>query len=390
MRRRRPPDGCFRPGQCRIARRKHAARASAPPASEVTRTRLTRGWGESPLGVDAASFAAVLRVARCTLPGGLIDGRGWERLAARAGELPVAAADAMFGFECRLDHGEAAADLLLSVPPAGRFADALVVDGAAPGPRAASLARLLCELRQPRSPLSPVVDLVALEYDVTGVVGTPAPGIFLRSTVESGYADARLLTAAIALGAGWNEEPCERYAVARVLAALPPGAAVRWAGAFPDRKERAVRLLIRALGDRAAAFLARIGWTGDRAAVGRIPARMRAVGVDNCVLALDVAAGRIVPRLGLELSRRGRTGASWRQALAMMTRNRWCLPEKAEALGLATRCERFFAPSGVSELHCGLHHVKLAVAGDERGGGTSGNGAVGAKGYVACVLRPLS
>jgi len=339
--------------------------------------------------VDAGSFGAVLRLASSTLPAALVDGRGWESLAVRAGALPAAAADAMFGFECRLDRRAAAADLLLSVPPAGRFAAALIRDRAAAGPGSASLGRLLSELRRPRSPLAAVVDLVALEYDVVGVEDAPVPGVFLRSAVASGYADARLLTAAIALGAGWNEEPCERYAVARVLAALPPGAAVRWAGAFPGRKERAVRLLIRALGDRAAAFLARIGWTGDTAAVGRIPARMRAVGVDNCVLALDVAAGRVAPRLGLELSRRGRTGASWRPALALMARKRWCLPERANALALATRSERFFSPSGVSELHCGLHHVKLAVAGDGRGG-TSGGGAAGAKGYVACVLRPLS
>ena len=343
-----------------------------------------------PQGAEAARFAAVLRLARGTLPEGLIDGGGWERLAARAGRLPPEAADAMFGFECRLDHGEAAADLLLSVPPAGRFADALVRGGAAAGPRAAALAHLLSELRQPGSPFAPVVDLVALEYDVTGEEDAPAPGVFLRSTAHSGYADARLLTAAIALAAGWNEEPCERNAVARVLAALPPGAAVRWAGAFPDRKERAVRLLIRALGGRAAAFLARIGWTGDILAVDRIPARLRAVGVDNCVLAVDVAAGRIAARVGLELSRRGRTAGSWRSALAMMTRNRWCLPGKAEALGRATRSERFFSPAGVSELHCGLHHVKLAVEGDQRGGGASVAGPAAAKAYVACVLRALA
>ena len=295
----------------------------------------------------------------------------------------------MFGFECRLDHGEASADLLLSVPPAGRFADALVRDGAAAGPRAAALARLLSELRPPRLPFAPVVDLAALEYDVTGVEDAPAPGVFLHSTAQSGYADPRLLTAAIALAAGWNEQPCERNAVARVLAALPPGAAVRWAGAFPDREERAVRLLVRALGDRAGAFLARIGWIGDRAAIDGVLASFRTVGVDSYVLALDVAAGRVAPRLGLELSRPGRTAGSWRPALAMMTRNRWCLPEKAEALGRATRSERFFSRSGVSELHCGLHHVKLAVSRDEGGAVTSGDGVVGAKGYVACLLRLL-
>ena len=188
--------------------------------------------------------------------------------------------------------------------------------------------------------------------------------------------------AALALAAGWNEEPRQRDAVARVLAALPPGAAVRWAGVFPDRKERAVRLLIRALGDRAAAFAARIGCAGVTPAIDGILAPMRACGVDHHVLALDVAAGRIGPRLGLELSRPGRSAGSWRQALATMTRHRWCLPEKAEALARVMRSERIFSPSGVSELHCGLHHVKLAVTGDARGGG--------AKGYVACVLRPLS
>ena len=356
----------------------------------MTRDRLTCGWSESPQGAEATSFGAVLRLARAALPEALIDARGWERLAARAGKLPAAAADAMFGFECRLDHDEAAADVLLSVPPAERFSAALVRDSAAAGPRAAALARLLSELRQPRSPFAPVVDLVALEYDVTGVDDAPAPGVFLRSTAEGGYADPRLLTAAIALAAGWSAEPCERDAVAGVLTALPPGAAVRWAGAFPERKERAVRLLVRALGDRAAAFLSRIGWSGDSAAIDRMLAPLRAAGVDNCVLAVDVAAGRVAPRLGLELSRPGRNAGSWRQALAIMARNRWCLPEKLEALGLATRSERFFSPSGVSELHCGLHHVKLAVAGDGRGGCISGGGAVGAKGYVACVLRPLS
>ena len=346
----------------------------------MIRTRLTTGWSESPQGVAAPSFGAVLRMVRSVLPGALIDDHGWTRLAARAGDLPVAAADAMFMFECRLDDDEASADLLLSVPPAERFADAVVRAGAAAGPRSA----LLAELRRPRSPFAQVIDLVALEYDVTGVADARAPGVFLRSTAESGYANPRVLTAAIALAAGWNEEPSERNAVARVLAALPPGAAVRWAGAFPERTGRAVRLLVRALGDRMAAFLARIGWTGDTAAIDRIRAPMRAAGVDNHVLALDVAAGRVSPGLGLELSRPGRTAGAWRPALQVMARRGWCLPEQAAALDRAIRSERLFSPAGVSELHCGINHVKVAVR-DRRGerGGS-------AKGYVGCVLRPLS
>ena len=287
----------------------------------------------------------------------------------------------MFGFECRLDRREASADLLLSVPRDAPFTAALIRAGAAAGPRTASLARLLSALREAGSPFAPVVDLVALEYDVAGVEHDPAPGVFLRSTAESGYADPYLPTAASALAAGWNEDPCERNGVARVLAALPPGAAVRWAGAFPDRR-RAVRLLIRALGDGVAAFLTRIGWPGDVTAVEEILAPLRACGLDNHVLALDVMDGRVAPRAGLELSPTRRSSGGWQQALETMAREGWCRPEKAAALGGVTRSERIFSQAGVSELHCGIHHVKLAVA---RGGA-----ATGAKAYVACVLRPFA
>lgn len=347
----------------------------------MTRTRLTSGWSASSQGAAAASFADVLRMARSVLPEALVDGHGWARLAARAGRLPATAADAMFGFECRLDRREAQADLLLSVLPQAGFADALIGEDIAAVPRASSLARLLSALRQPRSAVATAVDLVALEYDVADTADAQAPGVFLRSTAESGYADSGLLTAAIALAAGWNEDPCVRDGVARVLAALPPGAAVRWAGAFPERKQRAVRLMIRALGDGVAAFLTRIGWPGDVTAIDGILSPLRAAGVDNHVFALDVTPGGVEPGLGVELSRPGQPAGGWREVLATMAHKGWCLPGKATALGRATRSERLFSSSGVSELHCGINHLKLALA---------GGGVAGAKGYVACILRPVS
>jgi len=338
------------------------------------------------------SFADILPLTRSVLPEALIDERGWQALVSRTGGLPSSAADAMFGFECRLDDREASADLLLSLPRDGPFADALVREGASSGdPAAASLASFLSELRQPNSPFAAAVDSAALEYDVAGVEGFPAPGVFLRST--AGHRDPGLLSAALALAAGWNEEPRERRGVARVLAALPPGAAIRWAGAFPARATRAVRLLIRALGDGTTAFLNRLGWTGDATAVDRIVSEFRACGTDNHVLALDVVKGRISPRLGLELSRPGQAGSGWRETLAMMVREHRCLPEKAAALGLATRGERIYSRSGAFDLHCGLHHIKLAPPpGKAEGmnGPAFGGATTVAKGYIACVLRPLS
>ena len=231
---------------------------------------------------------------------------------------------------------------------------------------------------------------MALEYDVVGVEGSPAPGVFLRSAADGGYTDPGFLPAAVAAAAGWNEEAPERRGVARVLAALPPRAAVRWAGAFPDREMRAVCLLVRGLVGGGAAFLDRIGRPGDTSAIDEIVSAFHEKGVDNHVLALDATEEGVLPGLGLELSRPGRTHSGWGMTLDMMARKRWCLPEKATALARATRSERIFSRAGVSELQCGIHHVKLAFRAGGESGLAVGDGAAAAKGYVACVLKPLS
>ena len=345
-------------------------------------------WSESPQAEDTASLADILVLVRSQMPEALIDGRGWDRLLARAERLPASAADAMFGFECRLDHAEARADLLLSVLPNTPFARSLARSDTSGGEaKSASLARFLSEMRRQGSRFAAAVDLVALEYDMASADELAAPGVFLRSAAESGHADAGVLTGAIALAAGWSEKLSERNGVARVLAALPPGAAIRWAGGFPDRNRRAVRLLVRGLGDGSAAFLSRIGWSDDASVVERVASAFRACGVDNHVLAVDIAEGRVSPGLGLELSRPGRAGGGWKEALDMMAHERWCLPPKAAALGRATGSERLYSRGGLSELHCGIHHVKIALPSPGRGVGDS---ALAAKGYIACVLRPLS
>lgn len=334
----------------------------------------------------------MLSLARSVLPEQLIDRSGWEHLEARATGLPASAADESFGFECRLDDAEASADLLLSVPADGRFADALVRPGASgegEGSSAASLARFLTWSRRPASPVAESVDFVALEYDVAGVVDSPAPGFFLRSAAGGGFDDPGLLSRAIALAAGWDEERSEKRGIARVLSALPPGAALSWAGAFPGRKPRAVRLLVRALDGRRA-FLRRIGWKGDASVVDEIASEFDAVGVSNLVLALDIAEGSVAPELGIELSQPGRHDANWNEALALMVRRKWCRPGKAAAFGAANRGERIYTRSGIFELLCRIHHVKLVVGEGEDDELVLGDRVAAAKGYVVCALCPLS
>ena len=353
---------------------------------EVTGTAPFPDWCESAQAGDAASLAAILILVRSVLPDALIDDRGWERLLAWAERLPPTAADAMFGFECRLGQEEAPVDLLLSVPQNSPFARWLARGGGTGGTKSAGLARFLHEMRRQGSPLAAAVDLVALEYDMAGVENVSAPGVFLRSVAEKGHEDAGVLTGAISLAAGWSVSLTERNGVARCLAALPRGAAIRWAGGFPDRNRRAVRLLIRGLGEGSAGFLSRVGWVGDGSAVDRVISAFRSCGVDNHVLALDIADGRVSPGIGLELSRSKPAGGDWKKTLDMMVDERWCLPQRAAALARATRSERIFSRAGVSELHCGIHHVKIALP---ISGSGAADRALAAKAYIACFLDPL-
>ena len=269
----------------------------------MTGVRLPSGQGKMSFERVVASFADVVRLVRRVLPDGLIDDRGWKRLAVRAERLPSTAADAMFGFECRLDDPEESADLLLSVPCGAPFAEALVHDDRIANPKEEALARFLSELQQPGSRLGAAVDLVALEYDVAGMNDFPAPGVFFRSIAKTGFTDPGLLAFAAALAAGWSDDMFEPRRIERIFNALPRGAAVRWSGVFPDRKERAVRLLIRALKNSCASFLSRMAWRGNPATDNpvdsrRIPARRSCPGWP----------GAEIRRLSTGLSRRSAQG----------------------------------------------------------------------------------
>ncbi len=335
------------------------------------------------------NFADVLRPIRSLFPETLLDGQGWERLIARAEKLSPFAADAAFGFEFRLDGREASGDLLLLVPPRGRFADALVRDGSSDGSEGMPLARFFSELKQEDSPFAAAVDVVALEYDIVDAGESPVPGVFLRSAADSGYADPDVLAAVIALVAGWDREPPERSGIARVMAALPTTASIRWAGVFPGRKRRAVRLLVRALEEDIAAFLTEIGCPHDAAALHETLSDFHASGVDNHVLALDVVREGVLPGFGFELSRPKQFG-SWQVTLDMMVHKGLCLPKKAAAFGsLAARHERIFSHSGVFEAVFGIHHIKFAFpAAGQMNGLAFDTDTPAVKGYIICDLHP--
>ena len=285
--------------------------------AEVTRAAPPSLWSESPQAEGTESLADILLLVRTLLPDALIDDRGWDRLLARTERLPPSAADAMFGFECRLDHAEASADLLLSVRPDTPFGGWLFHSAALGGPKTASLARLLCEMRRQGSPMGAAIDLVALEYDMTDADELTVPGVFLRSAAESGHADAGVLTGAIALAAGWSEKMTERNGVTRILAALPPERR-RFVGRAGFRLETGGRCGFWFGVSETAAQRSCPGsaWSGDASVVEWVVSAFRACGVDNHVLAQS-----ILPKGAC------RPGSAWncpgRGAPAVAGRRRW-------------------------------------------------------------------
>ncbi len=344
-------------------------------------------WSESIEDGDMATFADVLRLARSSIPKTLIGEHGWARMIARASRIPLSAADTVFGIESRLDGLKVAGDLSVMAVPNSHLADALVHEGSPKCPRAAQLARFLSELKKNKraSPFATKINSVILEYDIAEVEGFPAPGVFLCSADEAGYADSATPISALAAATGWEGLTTELKGIDKVLGSLPPGAAVRWVGAFPDRIQRALRIAVRGLGNRSSAFLSRVGWPGNAALIDGIVSAFHDCGINNHVLALNQVNGNITPGIGLELSRIGSPKGDWKSVLDMMAGRNWCLRDKASALSQVTGSERIFTRSDVWELHCGIHHVKLAVSGcDDRA-------PVRwiAKGYIGCVLRPM-
>lgn len=315
------------------------------------------------------------------LPRQLIDGAGWERLCGRVHGLPIEAPQ-VWGFEFRLGVADPAADLFVAAVPDMPIGRHLLAQGAAvpatspPG----ALARHLQALADADSELSQLVELTGLEYDIADVPDgeRPAPGVFLklRQTLRADTPPApreRVLTA-LANAVGWpTGAPDLGLAVARVLAALPPAAAVFFIGALPGRPERAVRLIVGGIAHRQAeATLKRVHCPHASAAASLLAALRPALPAFR--IALDVAAGGVSPKIGLELFATARqdrfdswlstTPKDWRPVVAELVERGWCLPDKAAGLRAWCALQRLYDNEGMAFLQTGINHVKLTLGGE--------------------------
>lgn len=339
-----------------------------------------------------------LPAIRELIPHALIDDPGWNRLLQRVGELPAEPDVSRCGFEFRLGETRASADFCAVVAPGEALAEHYIrqAQAAPSGSPAAALGHYLVQLGEPEAAPRWVAGTL-LEYDVAAAeAGQSAPGVFLRvrRARECGGAQrwsARELTATVARAVGWEPDQGEQLAVERLCAALPAGAEVAHIGAMPGRSPRAVRLVLQGIGHaQIAQLLERLEWAGPIPTAQAVLASLREL-LPRFWLSVDVNAGGVLPRLGLELFRAGQgsreiagwwtTGrGEWRPVVEWLVDHGWCLPAKAQGLLAWCALDRFYARRAVYLLYKGINHVKLTF---EEGSD------VQAKAYAGAVLSRL-
>ena len=332
---------------------------------------------------------------RRLFPPPLLSGDGLERLLAVAQRLPLGAIDQPFGFEFPLDGEAASADFCVVPAPGSELAGHYIRAGeAAPtGSAAAALGACLAgNARGPDSFPAGKGGGIILEHDVPGALSgePPPPGIFFTPAGDSADAARRLFSdpaatlAALRGVAGWRADALELRQFERVHEALSGRELVFQAGVLPGRPQRALRLVVHRIDHaRLPALLEQIRWPGQVDTVMEALARTADLTAPGAVLSLDVSAGGIGPRLGLELFRSaGRPRmdrAGWRLLIGRLADSGWCAPAKAEGLRAWTRVERVIGPEGIYRVFQHINHVKAVVE----------DGRITAKAYAAVIVgRP--
>ncbi len=347
-------------------------------------------------GPAHGSFGEFLAELRSLFPPALVDGSGWERLLALAHRLPISVIDNRFGFEFDLCDSEPAADFCVVPAPGSRLAEFYVRQGelAPPESAAAALGAFLDEQTRDPQALLAQGGGVILEYDLAGISSDqPAPpGIFIvpqeiqdSSHTRQLFGDPDRLAAALWAVAAWTPDDAILRQMRRIYQAMPSIGSVTQAGILPGRTQRAVRLIIFAQsGEGAVDALERLGWSGSLADVAAVLESLAELTRPGISLSVDVTAGGVSPRLGLEFHRPvewhdlDRTG--WGRLIDRLEERGWCRPEKGQGLKAWPRVEQAFDQAGVYLVRQSINHVKAVV---DRGSTT-------AKAYAGMLVLPAA
>ena len=339
----------------------------------------------------ADSLGGLLEQIRGLFSPRLIQGRGWERLVERAGELPptLAAFPLWLGF--RLDEPRAAAEFIVSLVGGTRSAAILEERGRAAdaGRAAAGIAFLLGETGPEKSPLRRAVgDRVLLGYGADPARRNESgdPGIFLypiRPTLAGGGAGGRLrdfgiVLDAVTAAAGREPDAAERRQVEQAYLALEGETRIGAVGTFPSA-DRAIEITVLGFAkpNGVTAFLERAGWPGRRALAASTLSRLQERGALNGLhlgVHFEVGAGGLGPALELHVfsqdrmyDRQGwfKDKRCWTAFMEGIGEERLAVAGKLSELAeWSSGAKTLFGKSGPFVALQRIHHFKIVLAGD--------------------------
>lgn len=374
---------------------------------------------------QATSLATELHAMRPAFPTELFDGVHWERLLARAAEVPAEALEDVFGFEVRLGRPEPASDLCIVVPAEGEVTShfigrarsdaggardthsptrpgALQPDARSGAGRRRlarqSLAACLLEIASVGTFANRAIahGATMLEYDVVESKpgSRPSPGVFWSLADSVGPSQTGQLARLLAIASGLAVRPVAREepaagapreagwaaALCDVVRAATPYGRISQVGTFVGRRGAGVRVIVSRVEHEAVAHLLdAVRWPGPVTAATEAIATC-AGPCPHLAVALDVGSGGVGPRLGLELAMPdGWAGSRWRQwrpLVDTLAAKGLCRADKA--LGLKRWCglTRLYGRQ-MYLLAKGINHVKLGIRED----------AVEAKAYLGACRR---
>lgn len=260
------------------------------------------------------SLAHTLDALAAYLPPALVTPAGYRSAREVAAQLPAALTRWTY-LECRLGGRPAPVDVIVEIDSAGRN----ILTGAnralAPGPGVeadpvwARVVELCRRWADPASPLARWVECLWLEFDAGP--GPARPGVFIGLAPcahAAGSADKRCARAAHALETllGAPLDAGRLAALRRCYRSLPRGASILYAGSLLPRGGGTLRLCASGIGVRELpVFLRAAGWPGPYAPLETLLPALHAVREgaalrDPALLHLDLGAGGVQPRLGLE------------------------------------------------------------------------------------------
>ncbi len=344
----------------------------------VSRNNLLDWSWPAPSSISASSFGEILEAIRPWISRALLDDPCWERMLACTRALPADTAN-LFGFEYQLQHPSPAADLCIAIGLYTPLARYYVIRGKAADAdaAAAAFAEVLLESERDGSFLSRVIGGAIVEYDFSTDSGPLSPGIFLACPEfldhrNRGHTNPGVLTAALAAATARPECDTERRAVEMLFDTLPAGACIHYAGTFPGREARGVRLLVAGVEASAVPdMLERVNWPGSADAVAAAVAAFCDL-TPHVTVAVDVGPDGVSPRLGLEMFQSPRlehrfasSTEVWHRFIDRLAERDLCLPEKADGLREAARTEIVSDPASGLRVRKGIYHFKIALHGDD-------------------------